>query len=220
MTVVSSTRTQGSVLVVKPRALAPSAQLVLAAATIAALFGALLAAPLPIWSAQPSRPAAAGSSPAEPVGWIGLIILAAFLLALWLPFRPYVHAQRLLARQPIRLPLLLGATALLALTALLIYPGYGSDIFDYLGFERMWAVYGDNPLLALPINRPDDWSTAYVWYPDRTPAYGPLWAVLTWPIASLAGESVTAVVAGYKVLSITAYVTCRSRASASLRPRG
>ena len=169
MAVVSSTRTQGSVLVVKRRALAPSAQLVLAAATIAALFGALLVAPLPIWSAQPSRPATAGSSPAEPVGWIGLIIPAAFLLALWLPFRPYVHAQRLLARQPIRLPLLLGATALLALTALLIYPGYGSDIFDYLGFERMWAVYGDNPWLSLPINRPGDWSTAYVWAPIGRP---------------------------------------------------
>jgi hypothetical protein len=65
---------------------------------------------------------------------------------------------------------LLGITALLALTAVLIYPAYGSDIFDYVGFERMWVVHGDNPLLALPNSHPQDWSTPLVLYPDRTSA--------------------------------------------------
>jgi hypothetical protein len=103
---------------------------------------------------------------------------------------------------------LLGATLLLALTAVLMFPGYGSDIFDYVGFERMWVVYGDNPLHALPLHHLADWSTQFVWFPDRTPAYGPLWSVLTWPIVWLAGDAPMAEVIGYKLLSILAYAAC------------
>ena len=186
----------------------PNVQLLIAALTIAALFGGLLVAALPIWSAQPSKPPAVGAPASEPVGWIGLIVPAALIVALCVPFRPYLQAQRLAGQRTISPRVLLAATALIALSALLIFPGYGSDIFDYVGFERMWVVYGDNPLLALPLNHPGDWSTAYVWYPDRTPAYGPLWALLTWPIVRLAGDSLALEVAGYKALSLLAYAAC------------
>ena len=186
----------------------PAAHLAFAASTIATLFAMLLVAPLPLWSAQPAPFPAAGGPPPEPAGLIGLIIPGAFVLALCLPFRPYVQAQRVLAHKSVSPRALLATTAVVALAAFLIYPGYGSDIFDYLGFERMWVVYGDNPLEALPLNHPQDWSSSYVWYPDRTPAYGPLWAILTWPVVRAAGDSPAAAVAGYKMLSIGAYAAC------------
>ena len=47
-----------------------------------------------------------------------------------------------------------------------------------------------------------------MWYPDRTPAYGPLWALLTWPLIRLAGASVGAEILGYKLLSGAAYAAC------------
>src|SRR5205823_14222159 len=40
------------------------------------------------------------------------------------------------------------------------------------------------------------------------PAYGPLWAILTWPIVRLAGDSAAAEVAGFKLLSALAYAAC------------
>jgi hypothetical protein len=104
--------------------------------------------------------------------------------------------------------LVVGLTLVLAAVGLSMYPRFGSDIFDYAGFERLWVVYGDNPLTGLVTNRPLDWGAALVWYPDRTPAYGPLWALLTWPIIRLAGTSVAAEVAGYKLLSAAAYGLC------------
>src|SRR5712691_114807 len=187
----------------------PTAQLLLGALAIGGLFGALLVAPMPLWSGQPVQPRAADSPPMEPIGWVGGVVVAVFLVAMCLPFRPYVLALRAVGRTArVSTRLLVALSAVLALVAVLIYPAFGSDIFDYVGFERMWVVYGDNPLLALPSQRPTDWATPLVWYPTRSPAYGPLWAILTWPIVRLAGDSPAANVAGFKVLSALAYAAC------------
>jgi hypothetical protein len=185
-----------------------TAQLLLGALAIGGLFAALLVAPLPLWSAQPAQPRPADSPPIEPIGWAGAVVVAVFLVGMCLPFRPYRLALRAVGQAHVSTRLLVALSAGLALIALLIYPAFGSDIFDYVGFERMWVVYGDNPLLALPSQRPTDWATPLVWYPNRSPAYGPLWAILTWPIVRLAGDSVAAEVGGFKVLSVLAYAAC------------
>lgn len=139
-------------------------------------------------------------------GWLGIALALFSTVGAVLPFRPYHLAQRVAQRVSVRVLVLL--TVAVTGIACLAYPGAGSDVFDYAGFERMWVVYGDNPLFALPIQRPYDWATPFVWFADRTPAYGPLWAVLTWPIVRLAGDSPAAIVLGYKLLSIGAFVAC------------
>ncbi len=186
----------------------PAAQLVLACGTIGLVYGGMLAAPLPIWAGHPSGPGAPGGPPQEPAGWVGLAVAIGFVLTLCLPYRPYSLALRALTTGAITTRLLVALTALLAVVGLLIFPRFGSDVFDYAGFERLWVVYDDNPLLSLVANRPDDWGAALVWYPSWVPGYGPLWAVLTWPIVRLAGESVTAELVGYKLLSAVGYVGC------------
>jgi len=194
--------------VVVPRLPPAHAQLLLGALAIGGLFGALLVAPMPLWSGQPGQPRPADSPPVEPIGWAGGVVVALFLVGMCLPFRPYVLALRAVGQARVSTRLLVALSAGLALVAFLIYPAFGSDIFDYVGFERMWVVYGDNPLLALPSQRPTDWATPLVWYPTRSPAYGPLWAILTWPIVRLAGDSPAANVAGFKLLSALAYAAC------------
>ena len=174
---------------------------------MALLFGTILLAPMPLWSGQPVGPPPSGAPQTEPLGWPGALLAAIFVAGLCLPYRAYSGACALVTRAGSR-RLLLGLTALLALLAVLIYPAYGSDIFDYVGFERMWVVYAENPLSALPLNHPEDWATRFVWYPDRTPAYGPLWALLTWPIVRLAGDSVALEVLGYKCLAVLGYAAC------------
>jgi hypothetical protein len=184
-------------------------QLALAALTIALLFGVVLVAPLPLWAGQPVGPPAPGTVPASAAGWPGLVIALVLVMGLCLPFRPYRHALDAAGRSTADgTKLVVGLTAALALVALLIYPRFGSDIFDYVGFERTWVVYGENPLVGTPARHPADWATPLVWYADQPPAYGPLWAILTWPIVRLAGDSPSLAVAGYKFFSAVAYGLC------------
>ena len=194
-----------------PRGNSPAAQLGLSALTIALLFGVVLVAPLPLWAGQPVGPPGPDASPPSAIGWPGLVIALVLVLGLCLPFRPYRHAldaASRLSEAAAGTRVLVGLTAALALVALLIYPRFGSDIFDYVGFERTWVVYGENPLIGTPASHPDDWATPLVWYAGQPPAYGPLWAILTWPIVRLAGDSATLAVAGYKILAAAAYALC------------
>jgi hypothetical protein len=186
----------------------PAAQVGLACGTIGVVFLAILVAPFPVWGGHPTGPPLTGGPPLEAAGWVAVPVAIGFALTLCLPYRPYSLALRTLVGALVTTRLLVVLTAVLAGVSLLIYPRFGSDIFDYAGFERLWVVYGDNPLLSLVANRPTDWAAAFVWYPDRTPAYGPLWAVVTWPIVRLAGESAAAEVLGYKLLSALAYGAC------------
>ena len=216
-----------------------TAQVVLAGGTIGAVYFGLLAAPGLVWLGEPVGPVHGGGDGLEPLGWVGGLVALGFVLALCLPYRPYVLALRALgagrattlaaddaetlaadgaetlgaghaAKTGGGVPgwLLVGMTVGLAGVGLAMYPRFGSDIFDYAGFERLWVVYGDNPLVALVSQPGGDWGAGLVWYPDRTPAYGPLWALLTWPIIRWAGTSVAGEVAGYKVLSALAYGLC------------
>src|SRR2546428_14135566 len=121
----------------------PAVHLAFAACTIATLFAALLVAPLPLWSAQPAPLPAPGGPPPEPAGSIGLLIPGAFVLALCLPFRPYVQAPRVLAHKTVSPRALLATTAVAAHAAVLIYPGYGRRGFAYLGFRPPWVGHGD-----------------------------------------------------------------------------
>jgi hypothetical protein len=170
-------------------------------------FAALVAPKPPLWLDQPAaRPVIDAS--AATMGWVGIVLSVVFVLFLCLPYRPYALAQRLLAHQRISGRLLLGLTLLLAGVGTLIYPHFGTDVFDYAAYERLWVVYGENPLLGILANHAADWINPFVNVTDRTPAYGPLWALLTWPIVRLAPDSALGLVLGYKALVLSAYAAC------------
>ncbi len=133
---------------------------------IALIFAVALILPMPFWHAQPATSASAstgGQAAATDLGWAAALLAVGFALALCVPFRPYALAMAQAARVSARTLVLL--TAGLALTALAIYPGFGSDLFVYLDYERLWAVYAANPLLATPNLHPEDWAFAFVWIP-------------------------------------------------------
>src|SRR5919199_3283094 len=132
-------------------------------------------------------------------------IVSIFGVALIAPM-PFWRVQPAAASASTRLIVLL--TAALALLGLLIFPGFGSDLFVYLDYERLWTVYGANPLLAFPNLHPEDWAFAFTWIPQQPSPYGPLWPILTWPIARLADNSLWGWIVGYKLLSLGAYAAC------------
>src|SRR5207237_1149409 len=191
------------------RAHAPTIALTAAAVLIALIFVVAFVIPQPVWNGQPARPAASASPPTEPVSgldWLGLGFALAYALAWTLPFRPYTLALRLASS--VRPRVLLGLTAALVGVALLVFPGFGSDLFIYVDYARLWAIYGEHPLLAAPISQPTDWAFQFVWLPYQPSPYGPLWAALTWPVARLAGVSIAAQVAAYKLLALASYGAC------------
>ena len=178
----------------------------LAASTIALIFGLALIAPMPFWHAEPHGPSTAvGQTAADGLGWPAALLAVGFALALCAPYRPYILALRCAHAVPTRLLVLL--TVALGLVAAAIFPGFGSDLLVYLDYERLWTVYGANPLLAFPNMHPEDWAFAFTWIPQQPSPYGPLWPILTWPIARLAQDDVWAWIGGYKLLSLAAYAT-------------
>jgi hypothetical protein len=204
----------------RPRTVAASRHpaalaLALAALTIGLIFAVALILPMPFWHAQPAAPTP-GQSSVTDLGWPAALLALGFALALSVPFRPYALAITQAARGSGRSLLLL--TAGLALIALAIYPAFGSDLFVYLDYERLWAVYTANPLLSTPDLHPEDWSFAFVWMPQQPSPYGPLWPIITWPIAKLAGESLWGWIVGYKLLSLICYVTCCGLIWATVSP--
>jgi hypothetical protein len=190
---------------VKPT-LSSAVPLGLAAGLIGAIYGLGLVLPQPVWAGQPAGPTGAGE-PRSAAGWPGILVAAGFALILCAPYRPYVLALRVARRDAALSPrLALALTAALACVGLLIYPRFGSDIFDYVGYERLWSVYRENPLVTPVTSHPADWSYAFVWFRDRAPAYGPLWTLLTWPLVWLAGDSPVGDVVAYKLLALGTYV--------------
>ena len=177
--------------------------LCLAAAAIGAAYGLTLALSMPVWAGQPVGPGGGGASD---LGWSGVLLALGFGLVVCGPYRPYILALRTARTDVVSGRLVLVLTAALACVGLLIYPRFGSDLFEYVGYERLWAVYHENPLVAPMSSHSTDWSYTFVWFRDRAPAYGPLWALVTWPLVLLAGDSPAAEVAAYKLWSLGCYV--------------
>jgi hypothetical protein len=181
----------------------------MAAAIIALIFAVAFVVPQPLWNSQPARPVAATRPPLELAAGIDLFGLAfalVYAVAWTLPFRPYALALELAHTVGARV--LIALTAALATVALLVFPGFGSDVFVYVDYARLWAIYGEHPLLSVPLSQPVDWAFQFVWIPSQPSPYGPVWAALTWPIARLAGTSMAANVAGYKLLALAGYAAC------------
>jgi hypothetical protein len=115
--------------------------------------------------------------------------------------------------------LVLVLTGLLAVVGLLSYPRLGSDLFDYVGYERLWVVYHANPLVVAANSYSADWAYPLVTFRDRPPAYGPVWVLITWPLVWLAGASAAGEILAFKLLSLAAYVGCCALIWWNVEPR-
>ena len=125
-------------------------------------FAGWLAGPLhELEAAAPSAPAFAG---------LLVAMVAGYLVAVR-------HAHVLGART------VLGAILLLHLIALLAPPLLTTDVFSYVSYGRLGALHGIDPYVAAPIRVPHDAIYPWVGWRHARSAYGPLFTVLTYPLA-------------------------------------
>src|SRR5438477_891082 len=76
----------------------PALELGLAALVSGLIFGVALILPMPFWRAQPPAQDTSGSPPLADLGWPGALLAIGFVLALCVPYRPYLLAVRAASR--------------------------------------------------------------------------------------------------------------------------
>jgi alpha-1,6-mannosyltransferase len=83
------------------------------------------------------------------------------------------------------------------------------DVYSYVDYARLGAVHGLNPYIHSPSAAPTDPAFAQVAWPDTTSAYGPLFTLVTYPLAWLPVDVAVAVLkalAAASVLGLAALV--------------
>lgn len=162
----------------------------------------------------PARLLASGPPPAasdlpQPAAWALGLLCALFVgaaVALWWALR----RASALPRVPDRvLGFVLGATAVLGLTLLIIPALPSDDVISYILYGRIGALYHANPLLVLPTQFPHDPFLHGAFWQGTRSVYGPAWLLASdalTGIAQLFGGAPALYVALYKLLALGSHL--------------
>jgi hypothetical protein len=94
---------------------------------------------------------------------------------------------------------------------LLAFPVGSKDVFLYAFYGKMWGTHGSQPYLHPPSTHALDPWFAFIsnaWWSSYPAAYGPLFLLQTRWLHWLAGSSLTATVAAYKLGNLVAILLC------------
>src|ERR1700688_3849470 len=78
-----------------------------------------------------------------------------------------------------------GAIAVLVVGFALAPPLLSHDVYSYVDYARLGALHGLAPSVHGPAAAPADPAFAHVTWPHTTSAYGPLFTLVTYPLAWL-----------------------------------
>ncbi|MDQ3706847.1 MAG: hypothetical protein M3437_16820 [Chloroflexota bacterium] len=156
------------------------------------------------------------------IDW-GLAGLALYMLVLVFLFAVYVAAIRWAGRQRLSVwasrrlfRRLMGVTAGLLLLLLVTREIYAVDVFAYSWFGRIFAVFGDNPYVNVPLEYAGTDTAGwlpYLYWQDLPAPYGPLWLILAGGVATVAnlfGDAIAYHVIGHKLLVSASYLLSMS----------
>jgi hypothetical protein len=161
-------------------------------------------------------PAAQGDGPLWLLGLYGeglRVGPGAYYAFLWCAFA--AHLCVLLAAPTLDRRLLRSVSVLLIVAFALAPPLLSQDVFSYIDYARL-GVLGDlNPYSHKPIALPDDPAFAYVAWADSPSAYGPLFTLLTYPLASLSVPAALWTLKGVAAASVLALALLVARLAPS-----
>ncbi len=140
--------------------------------------------------------------------WFYVIGLLALFYAFWQVLRTVHELSKQDAEAAARLRLWVLAVGLLCGVILIgLYPITALDVALYVVRGRLWALYGVNPLIALPANFP---SEPYVQvageYAKQVSPYGPLWELVVQVPLRMGILSLGSGVIAMKVIALLSYV--------------
>lgn len=142
-----------------------------------------------------------------------LLYGAGLLLALALLFLVYfraLHTARRQDPQPGQLGLIVAGVLLFSLPLIFVPYLFSRDIYSYIVYGRIAAVYGANPALSAPIAYANDAYFQYlVTWKDVPSVYGPLWTLLSHGLTLVvesAGGGVWRYLLAYKLAMLAAHI--------------
>ncbi len=94
---------------------------------------------------------------------------------------------------------LTGGIVLANLILLLGPPLISQDVFGYIAFARLGAVHGLNPYTNVPLEAPTDRILPFIGWPTMHSPYGPLFTLLSYPLAPL---GLAGALWGFKALAL------------------
>jgi len=110
---------------------------------------------------------------------------------------------------------LVWGTILLLVAAFAVAPVLLShDVYSYVDYARLGVRHGLDPYVHAPIAAPADPAYAEVTWTEATSAYGPLFTLLTYPLAWLPVELAVAVLKAVAALSVLGVAAVVSRLAA------
>ncbi|PZS00772.1 MAG: hypothetical protein DLM69_05910 [Candidatus Chloroheliales bacterium] len=101
---------------------------------------------------------------------------------------------------------ILGSAVVFSLTLLWMYPLFSQDVFDYIFQTREWVFHHSNPFIHVPNDFAADPFLKYIAWVQMPSTYGPLWMIITAPLALLGGNSLLANLFYFKGLEVVAYL--------------
>ena len=150
-------------------------------------------------------PAAQGHGPSWLLGVYGDglgVGPGAYYALLWCAFAG--HLCVLLAAPALDRRLLYGASVLLIVVFALAPPLLSQDVFSYVDYARLGVLRDLNPYSHDPTAVPDDPAFPHVGWADSPSAYGPLFTLLTYPLASLSVPAALWTLKGIAAASVLA----------------
>ncbi|HXV97697.1 MAG TPA: hypothetical protein VEC93_04675, partial [Anaerolineae bacterium] len=105
--------------------------------------------------------------------------------------------------------LILAFGLLFGFTLVFLYPITANDLFRYVLRGRIWAVYGESPMLSPPNNFPDDPYIAFAGeFGQWVSGYGPLWEIIVQIPLRLGATDMVPGSVSLKLLVLLAYLFC------------
>jgi hypothetical protein len=94
------------------------------------------------------------------------------------------------------------------LLALLSYPAFSHDFFNYLFDARIVTHYGQNPYFLKALDFPADSWVRFMHWTHRTYPYGPVWLLISLAPSLLGLGKFILTVLNFKILFVGAYLIC------------
>ncbi len=136
-----------------------------------------------------------------------------YLLGIFLLYYLFWQALQIVSRityHVSRVKLLILAFGLLfGFTLVWLYPITANDLFRYVLRGRIWAVYGESPMLSPPNNFPNDPYIAFAGEFDQwVSGYGPLWEIIVQAPLRLGATDMVPGSVSLKLVVLLSYVLC------------
>jgi glycosyl transferase family 87 len=108
-----------------------------------------------------------------------------------------------------------GSILTLVLALACLPPLLSHDVYSYVDYARLGALHGLDPYAHAPTAVPTDPAFAHVTWPDTTSAYGPLFTLLTYPLAALPVGGAVYALKALSALAVLAIAALSARLAAA-----